>query len=335
MTGYLENQFCLFHNLVRSLITYHSDKGYNVTFTESGLPPGLNWSVVLIDRNGTQTEQRSSGNSIRFSGINGLYTYAIPRVTFGKKAVNISGIPAHGPVDYTSDTIRVQFSHFEPSWAGYIVASNVSDPAPDVTAVRGSWRVPVLPQNPSEMTPVFQWIGIGGFFPGDSANLIQVGTASLTGGIYQPQYDYGWTEVLPSLSEEIPPEFVIVPGDTMWAEIHAETPQNWNITLRDLTQKWQYNRSVHYNSSMDSAEWVLENPSYEGETYGLANFGTADFGNGSLTTEVNTATIDNLTGPVSSFSGCSITMVNNNTSLARPSPVTPDGSFSVYQDSDT
>ncbi len=100
--------------------------GYTVTFKQSGLPTGLNWSVVLVNNNGTRLERTSSAPEIRFSDIHGSYTYAIPLVKFGKRQVNISAIPSSGPVD--RDSIDIQFSHFEPSWAGYIMAANVTDP---------------------------------------------------------------------------------------------------------------------------------------------------------------------------------------------------------------
>jgi len=304
-------------------------KRYTVTFKQSGLPPGLNWSVVLVNNDGTRIEKISSIPEICFSGISGSYTYSIPLVKFGKRQVNMSAIPSSGPVDANRGSIDIQFSHFEPSWAGYIAAANVTDPQSVVTSVAGFWIVPELSGNTSDMASVFQWIGIGGFFPGDASNLIQTGTASSLGGIYSMQYNYGWIELLPGYSEPIPSDFVIFPGDIMQAEIHAEKPGTWNISLRDLTQNWQYKRTLLYNSSMDSAEWVLENPSYVGETHDLAHFGAADFGTTSLSSDDNNATIGSVTGPIGSFPGFSITMVYNNTSRAIPSKLSSGGNFKI------
>ena len=115
----------------------------------------------------------------------------------------------------------------------------------------------------------------------------------------------------------------------MRAEIHEEKPGTWNISLKDLTRNWQYKRTLLYNSSMDSAESVLENPSYVGETHDLAHFGVADFGTTSLSTDDNNATIGSVTGPIGSFPGFSITMVYNNTSRAIPSKLSSGGNFTI------
>ena len=326
----IAGEYATIRNGKTSLFSLHPvEKEYNVTFTGEGLPGGVNWSVILTDSNGTKMEMTSCSDDISFPGLTGSYAYSIPLVKFGTRRVNISAIPSSGLLDGTRKIIPIQFSHFEPSWAGYLVASNVSDPGHDVTAVRGSWRVPVLAGKPDEMTPVFQWTGIGGFFPGDSGNLIQAGTASLVGGMYGFQFDYGWTEMLPDTSEMIPPAYPVKPGDDMWADIHAGEQGTWNITLGDATANWNYTRIVRYNSSMDSAEWVLENPSYEGESYDIADFGRVDFGTPGEFPVGNTATVGPVTGPYENFSGFSITMVNNNTSLARPSGLAKDGSFDV------
>lgn len=327
-----ENLASLHAGLVRPLVQGLRGTGYDVTFRESGLPPGLDWSVILVNDNGARLVKNSSAAAISFSGLDGSYSYSVPLVNFGKagkKKVNISAVIPTGRVDITTGTIDVRFSHFEPEWSGYLVTANVTDHPPLVTSVQGSWTVPELSGNPPDMTPVFQWIGIGGFFPGDIHNLIQAGTASQIGGWGSLQYNYAWVELLPDTAEPIPPEFVVFPKDTMLAEIHEENPGVWNVSLEDLTQRWHYQRTYLYNSSKDSAEWVLENPSYAGETHELADFGIAGFGNGSLSSGKNEATIGPMTGPAGSFLGFSITMVHDNVSRAIPSELSPEGSFTI------
>ncbi|HVN74483.1 MAG TPA: G1 family glutamic endopeptidase [Methanoregula sp.] len=233
-------------------------------------------------------------------------------------------------IDAGTNTVDVRFTHIEPSWAGYVAAEDVAERQPNVTSVRGSWRIPDLSGNPPEMATVFQWIGIGGFFPGDSHNLIQTGTASCIGGLCPVQYNYGWTELLPDNSEPIPWDFRVLPGDVMQAEIHEDSPGRWNVSLADLTQDWHYRKTVFYNSSRDSAEWILEKPTYAGEIHDLAGFVGAGFGTGTLSTGGNDATIGPVTGPAGSFPGFSVTMVRDNTSRAIPSNLSPEGGFTVH-----
>lgn len=211
------------------------------------------------------------------------------------------------------------------NWAGYIAASSINNPTAEVTGITGSWIVQTANAT-SGCTYSAQWIGIGGFFSGDSS-LIQAGTTS--------QYDCGasysaWYEMLPAA--ETPISMSINPGDVVVVTIFlANAPNFWNIYINDTTQNEHFSTTVTYNSSMLSAEWIEERPEINGQLSCLADFGTAYFG--SYFTGIpntNYATINGITGPISSFSYESIDMTSNSGSIiAQPGSLINGGSFTM------
>ncbi|HYA57921.1 MAG TPA: YncE family protein [Thermoplasmata archaeon] len=101
---------------------------FRVTFLESGLPPGTNWSVALAGRTFS-----TNATSISFPEVNGTYDYSIPAVN------NSTGSPTSGPVmvEGQSRTIGVEFSNSSshkststflglPVWTGYVLAGGTS-----------------------------------------------------------------------------------------------------------------------------------------------------------------------------------------------------------------
>ncbi len=83
---------------------------YTVTFTESGLPPGTNWSVTLI----RETES-STSSEIAFSEPNGTYPYAIRAVqgwatTSYSGSVTVNGTAAGVPIPWTQLRYAVTFT---------------------------------------------------------------------------------------------------------------------------------------------------------------------------------------------------------------------------------
>ncbi len=174
------------------------------------------------------------------------------------------------------------------NWGGYVVATNFSNPQPNITAINGSWVVQTAaPSN----SPVYssQWIGIGGFF--DYGNfsdytLIQDGTSSEydTSTSGKPSY-YAWYELLPQGSVELSTtSYPVAPNDIINTSIHLISGNTWNITIRDhnKTKNWTYSKVVVYNSSKLSAEMIDERPEicyFFCSLTNLSDFGIARFGN--------------------------------------------------------
>ena len=92
----------------------------------------------------------------------------------------------------------------------------------------------------------------------------------------------------------------------------------------DDTTGQAFESTVNYESSMLSAEWVVERPTIRYRTASLADFGGVTFVNCS-------ATIGGKTGPITSFPTSRFIMINRmNRNLVSVSQIEPNGgSFSV------
>ena len=210
------------------------------------------------------------------------------------------------------------------NWAGYIAASSISNPQAAVTGISGSWIVQNVNASDS-CTYSAQWIGIGGFFSNDQT-LIQTGTTS--------QYDCGssfsaWYEILPAA--ETPINMNVQPGNIITAHIFlAQAPDTWHIYLNDTSENEHFYKSLNYNSSMLSAEWIEERPEIDGQLSCLSNFGTAYYGNYYTgVSSTNYVTINGETGPINDFAYENVTMTSNSGTLAVPGPLLSNGSFNM------
>jgi hypothetical protein len=177
----------------------------------------------------------------------------------------------------------------------------------------------VVPQvNPSENNTFSGvWVGVGGY---GEDSLIQTGTEQeyFNGeAIY-----YAWYELLPDYLVPIR-NIHVQPGDTMTASISLvnENTNTWSITLRDVTRGEQIKKTVVYNSSRLSAEWVVERPKVDGNVSTLADFESVTF------TEC-TATVDGVTGVIGNFSYSKLVMHEDDTPLVTVSSL--DGGESGF-----
>ncbi len=205
-------------------------------------------------------------------------------------------------------------------WSGYMVASDVQVDVQNrssvVTSISGSWVVPEV--NPSEnITFSGVWVGIGGY---GEETLIQTGTEQeyIDGkAVY-----YAWYELLPEYVVRIN-NIHIQPGDTITASISLENENTntWTITIKDVTRGEQFKKTVVYNSSRLSAEWVVERPKVNGTVSTLADFGSVTF------TECE-ATLDSFTGAIGNFSYAQLVMQEENTALVSVSSL--DGGESGF-----
>ena len=201
------------------------------------------------------------------------------------------------------------------SWSGYIIAHDFTNPNLQVTGINASWTVPEI--NVSTGNGYSSaWIGIGGQ---SDSTLIQLGTEhnSVNG---QTNY-YAWYELLPSFSVRIS-DVSPFPGDIMVASIdlvNSDTNQ-WKIEIRDTTNGQAFSKTVVYNSTQSSGEWIVERPTVNKQLTNLSNFGNITFQGCYLNTNYFTNRINN-------FTYSKIQMINQqNTQLASVSPLDSDGS---------
>ncbi|HSW85471.1 MAG TPA: G1 family glutamic endopeptidase [Candidatus Saccharimonadales bacterium] len=202
------------------------------------------------------------------------------------------------------------------NWSGYL-ATNAS-----FTKVSGSWTATTVTGNGSTISADSTWIGIGGVTSGD---LIQVGTMNIVSANGQVSAS-AFYEILPAVSQPVP-GVTVSQGDSMSASITQTSPGQWNITITDNSNGQSASLTVAYASSLSSAEWIEEDPSFSnGHQIPFANFHAAFFTGGS--------TIANgVVRTIAASTAQPVAMVNNSgKQIAIPSVIGGDGaSFSVTQ----
>jgi hypothetical protein len=202
-----------------------------------------------------------------------------------------------------------------PQWSGYMVASDIQNRSPVVTGISASWTVPeVKPSSNNTFSGV--WVGIGGY---GEETLIQTGTEQeyVNGKVSY----YAWYELLPDYLVRIP-NLHVRPSDTITTSLSLinENASTWSIEISDVTRGEQFKRVVVYNSSMLSAEWIVERPKVNGTVSTLADFGNVTF------TECK-AIVDGVTGTIGNFSYAQFEMHDDESaSLVSVSPLNDGGS---------
>jgi hypothetical protein len=200
-------------------------------------------------------------------------------------------------------------------WSGYIAGSDIHNFSSVVTSVSASWTIPqVQPSENDTFSGV--WVGIGGY---GEDTLIQAGTEQeyIDGGATY----YAWYELIPDYLVRIQ-NLHVRPGDTITVSISLveEETDSWSITVTDVTRNQQFQKDVVYNSSMRSAEWIVERPKVNGNVSTLANFGTVTF------TDCQ-ATVDGVKASIGNFSNAQLVMHDDEeTPLVSVSPLQNDGS---------
>jgi hypothetical protein len=175
-----------------------------------------------------------------------------------------AAVPAHPPMKFYQNpdgSIRRYHNSIVTSiWSGYAVTG--SGP---YSSASGTWQVPSVsydgaPNPPYNEEAADNWVGIGG--DGD-ATLIQLGTSGtvFTNGATS----YGaWYELYPAgavgISNNVKPGDVITASLQCTAACSPSSVQTWLLTLTNTTANWTWTQSFQYQSTMASAEWILEAP---------------------------------------------------------------------------
>ena len=201
-------------------------------------------------------------------------------------------------------------------WSGYVVATNLNNPQPSVTAIEASWTVPEIGFSARDSFSA-AWIGVGGQFDGDNT-LIQMGTEqdSINGvGTYS-----AWYELLPE-NEVTIDSLSVSPGDRITASISLSDPSTntWSLEIHDLNGGQSFQNSVIYASSMLSAEWIVERPRINNVLRNLADFSE-------LTFTGCEATVGDKVETISSLPFIEVTLINQNAELTSVSPLASNGS---------
>jgi len=176
--------------------------------------------------------------------------------------------PTHPPVKFYQNPDgsirRFHNSIVTPIWSGYAVTAS----AP-YSSASATWQVPSVsydgaPNPPYNEEAADNWVGIGG--DGDST-LIQLGTSGtvFTNGATS----YGaWYELYPAgavgISNNVKPGDIITASLQCTAACSPSSVQTWQLTLTNTTAGWTWSQSFQYQSTMASAEWILEAPQVGG-----------------------------------------------------------------------
>jgi hypothetical protein len=218
---------------------------------------------------------------------------------------------------FSSDTVSRDISSL--SWAGYVVTRNALGSEQGFVGVNASWTVPQL--NVSSGNGYSSaWVGIGGQL---DRTLIQVGTEH---DVIDGHQSYSaWYEMLPGFAVTLP-DLTISPGDTIVASLSLTNPSinQWDIQIIDQSTAKSFSTNVFYNSTLSSAECVIERPTVSNQISPMANFGSVTFSGCNLW-------VSNGSAPLGNYAYYIVNMYNGqNSRLASVSPLTDDGAgFSI------
>jgi hypothetical protein len=210
----------------------------------------------------------------------------------------------------SSPTPTIATGYLSTNWSGYL-ATDAS-----FTSVSGTWIVTNAEGNNASISADSTWIGIGGV---TSDDLIQTGTQNIISANGQVSTS-AFYELLPVSSQPVP-GILVSPGDSMTASIVEGSSDQWTITITDNTDEESSTVTVIYDSSLSSAEWIEEDPSYSSRRQiPFDNFNKASFTN--ALTIANGSTV-NLTESTAQ----PVTMVSSDgQTIAEPSAIGTDGS---------
>ena len=223
------------------------------------------------------------------------------------------------------------------NWGGYAVTGDTGS----VSDVKGSWVVPSIQtvsgqcsQRDLSWYDSSFWIGIDGW---NSNTVEQTGTSSDC--YYGALQYYAWYEFYPAASVTL---FTVKPGDRIIAEVsYSSQSLQFTTAIKDLTSGKVFKTSAPVSAvpgaMENSAEWISESAAACIDTSCtlLSLLDLSDFGTGTFS--FATATVNAVTGPISSF-GSNVQwteMVNMNFPAtpgikAVPGPLTKAGnSFNV------
>lgn len=277
---------------------------------------GIDWGDVSVDRDKATATAYETWRTTYSDGSRDQRTdqndYTLVRESDGwKVAANVQpsarGIAPTQPDQTQPDTTTpARISDTSSNWSGYVANGGT------YTSVAGTWIVPTVSATSSGADAT--WVGIGGV---TGTDLIQAGTQATVTGSGAVTYS-AWTEILPDYSRPAP--LAVSPGDSVTVVITEQTRNTWLIVMRNNTTGDSFEKTLSYNSSRSSAEWIQEAPSTDRGIVPLSNFGTVRFLSGS-------AVRDGQSLGLSALGATPVAMVNRaGQALAIPSTLGSDGS---------
>jgi hypothetical protein len=231
---------------------------------------------------------------------------------------SVSGLtpttPAPAPTSSQTPSPPITTGYTSTNWSGYLATDS------NFTSVSGSWTATRATASSFTTSADSTWIGIGGV---STSDLIQVGTQNIITSNDQVSTS-AFYELLPGVSQPVP-GVEVSPGDSITASLSEVSSGQWTINITDKTDGESGTISVSYASSLSSAEWIEEDPSFSfRRQIPFDDFHEASFTNGS--TVANGSTVN-----IAASTAQPVTMVNSTGQVvAVPSAIGSDGaSFTV------
>ncbi len=203
------------------------------------------------------------------------------------------------------------------NWEGYYDSTTTSGA---FTKVGGAWKVPAVTCNAEDQI-VSQWVGIDG---ATTSTVEQVGT--LEQCFQGTAHLYSWYQMYPAQSSSVLVGTTVAAGDVITASV-TRSGTSYTLKLTDATHtanNISTTQTCAATTCLDeSAEWIVERPSFSIGIAPLAKFATFSQTNG-------TATKSGVSGHIGSFSPTSIDMVDatNTYNLATPGSLSSGKKFS-------
>jgi len=218
------------------------------------------------------------------------------------------------------------------NWCGYVAFSNLSHKRGGlVSAVTGTWIVPLLHASTSNECYASIWVGIDGF---NSETVEQIGTEHNFDCLKGLQTNFAWFEMFPDSMYMIK-TFPVNVGDKITANVlykgkNEEGKKVFVLTVINRTQDVFYqvpkSKTQVDKADCSCAEWIAEAPAMKGNILPLSCFKGIDF-------SICNATMGGKTGPInnSRWQCKSIRMIDNDGVVkAKASNLSRDGqSFTV------
>jgi hypothetical protein len=198
---------------------------------------------------------------------------------------SVSGLTPTTPTTTTTSSqtpnSQTTTGYTSTNWSGYLATSG------SFTGISGSWDATLATGSGSTISADSTWIGIGGVTASD---LIQVGTQNTVAADGQVSTS-AFYELLPSVSQPVP-GITVSPGDSMTASLSEVSNGQWVISITDKTDGESDTMTVSYASSLSSAEWIEEDPSFSfRRQIPFDNFHEAFFTDGSTVANGSTVNI--------------------------------------------
>jgi hypothetical protein len=225
--------------------------------------------------------------------------------------VFLNGLLASFDAAGVTEAAPARVSH----WSGYIISLDLKNKTEGVSSITGTWGVPEIQYSVSN-TYSSVWVGISGY--GESS-LIQAGTEQ---HCEKGKISYfAWYELLPATIITVN-TLEISPGDIITTSITLvnDKQNTWQIIIIDETTGRSFEKTVTYDATRKSAEWIVERPTVNGQVSTLADFNKA--------TLINCqTTIKGTTGTIKDFIYTQATMVDSqDNDLVKTSSLSSDGS---------